>query len=459
MNGDELRARARRHLGPHFTRKESWDSEFPVFVRGDGCYLVDTEGDRYLDGLAGLFCVNMGHGRADVAQAASDQIGTLAYASNWGMAHPPAIEAASLIAELAPGDLNTTFFVNSGSEAAETAIKFSRQYHLSQGQPERTKIISREFAYHGTTMGALSVTQLPTIKAPFGPLLPGVRCVPNTLGYVGDCGPASELPCIEAIEQVILEEGPETIAALFAEPVQNGRGALVAPDGYWQEVRSICDRYGILLVSDEVICSFGRLGHFFGHGVTGVVPDIITFAKGSTSGYAPLGGMIARESLVHDLYGSSKGGVFTHGATWGGHPVSTAVAVANITAMRDEKVLDNVVERGPKIKAALDSLRDAHRCVKDVRGTGFFYAIELMADNNSGRDLTEAEARVVLREVLPESFKRTKVILRGDDRGATMLMVSPPLVADDEVLGELLHGIDAMLTDVEKAIEPNSPLQ
>jgi adenosylmethionine-8-amino-7-oxononanoate aminotransferase len=454
VNGSELRARARRHLGPHFTRKAAWDSDFPVFVRGEGSYLIDTEGERYLDGLAGLFCVNMGHGRTDIAAAATKQIGTLAYASNWGMAHPPAIEAASLIAELAPGDLGTTFFVNSGSEAVETAVKFARQYHRSQGEPQRTKIISREMAYHGTTLGALSVTQLPKIKEPFGPLLPGVRSVPNTLGYLGDCGPANQLPCVQAIEQVIAEEGPETIAALFAEPVQNGRGALVPPVGYWQELRKICDRYGILLVSDEVICSFGRLGHWFGHGLTGVVPDMITFAKGSTSGYAPLGGMIAREQLVQDLFGSSKGGVFTHGATWGGHPVSTAVAVANIRAMRDEEVLENVSGRALKVRAALDSLQQAHRCVKDVRGTGFFYAIELMADHNSGRELTEQESLTVLREVLPESFKRTKVILRGDDRGATMIMVSPPLVADDDVLDDLLHGIDGMLTDVEKAVQP-----
>src|SRR5690349_1750561 len=454
VNGNELRARARRHLGPHFTRKPAWDSDFPIFVRGDGCYLIDTEGERYLDGLAGLFCVNMGHGRSDIAAAASEQVATLAYASNWGMAHPPAIEAASLIAELAPGDLGTTFFVNSGSEAVETAVKFARQYHRSQGEPQRTKIISREMAYHGTTLGALSVTQLPKIKEPFGELLPGVRSVPNTLGYLGDCGPAAELPCVQAIEQVIHEEGPETIAALFAEPVQNGRGALVPPVGYWQELRRICDQYGILLVSDEVICSFGRLGHWFGHGLTGIVPDMITFAKGSTSGYAPLGGMIAREQLVDELFGSSKGGVFTHGATWGGHPVSTAVAVANMTAMRDEKVLDNVSGHAPKIRAALDSLQREHRCVKDVRGTGFFYAIELMADHNSGRELTEQESLTVLREVLPESFKRTRVILRGDDRGATMIMVSPPLVADDDVLDALLHGIDGMLTDVEKAIQP-----
>jgi len=454
VHDTELRAKARRHLGPHFTRKDTWESEFPVFVRGEGSYLYDTTGQRHLDGLAGLFCVNMGHGRADIAKAAADQVGTLAYASNWGSAHVPAIEAATLIAELAPGDLETTFFVNSGSEAVETALKFARQYHRSQGAPERTKIISREMAYHGTTMGALSITQLPKIKDPFGPLLPGIRSVPNTLGFVGDCGPATELDCITEIEAVILEEGPETIAAVFAEPVQNGRGALVAPDGYWPALRALCDKYGILLVSDEVICSFGRLGHWFGHGVTGVVPDMITFAKGSTSGYAPLGGMIVREQLVTELYDSPKGGTFTHGATWGGHPVSTAVAVANISAMRDEKVLENVATHGPKLRDALNSLKDAHRCVKDVRGTGFFYAVEMMADNHSGRELTDAESLTVLREVLPEAFRRTKVILRGDDRGAPMLMISPPLVADEEVLSELLHGVDAMLTDVEKAVQP-----
>ncbi|GAA1025085.1 MULTISPECIES: aspartate aminotransferase family protein [Amycolatopsis] len=454
MNVTELRATARRHLGPHFTRKDTWQSEFPVFVRGEGSYLIDTEGRRHLDGLAGLFCVNMGHGRADIAKAAAEQVGTLAYASNWGSAHPPSIEAARIIADLAPGDLGTTFFVNSGSEAVETALKFVRQYHRSQGAPERTKIISREMAYHGTTMGALSVTGLPKIKEPFGPLLPGIRHVPNTLGLTGDCGPADQLDCVRAIEAVILEEGPETVAAVFAEPVQNGRGALVPPEGYWPALRALCDKYGILLVSDEVICSFGRLGHFFGHGLTGVVPDLITFAKGSTSGYAPLGGVIVREQLVTELYDSPKGGVFTHGATWGGHPVSTAIAVANISAMRDEKVPEHVLSEGPKLQAALESLKDAHRCVKDVRGTGFFYAIELMADRDGGRELTDQESLTVLREVLPESFRRTGVILRGDDRGATMLMISPPLVADTDVLDELLHGVDGMLTDVEKAIQP-----
>lgn len=454
MDSAELRGRARKHLGPHFTRKEAWARDFPVFVRGEDCYLFDADGNRYLDGLAGLFCVNMGHGRPDIARAGAEQIGTLAYASNWGYAHPPSIEAASLIAELAPGDLGTTFFVNSGSEAVESAVKFARQYHRSQGAGERTKVISRNMAYHGTTLGALSVTGLEKIKEPFGPLLPGMRHVPNTLGFLGDCGPAEELDCVRAIEQVILEEGPETVAAVFAEPVQNGRGALVPPDGYWAALRALCDKYGILLVSDEVICSFGRLGYWFGHGLTGVVPDMITFAKGSTSGYAPLGGMIVRERLAAELFDSPAAGSFAHGATWGGHPVATAVATANITAMRDERIPEYVQATGPSLRSGLDSLAQAHRCVKDIRGTGFFYAIELTADREGGRELTEQESRTVLGEVLPEAFLRTKVILRGDDRGATMLMVSPPLVASEETLSELLHGIDGMLTAVEKAVQP-----
>lgn len=453
MDTAELRDKARRHLGPHFTRGDQWRTgDMPVFVRGEGCHLFDSDGRRFLDGLSGLFCVNLGHSRGDIVSAATKQMDLLPYSTNWGSAHPPAIEAASLIAELAPGDLNTTFFVNSGSEAVESALKFVRQYHTSQGQPGRTKIISREMAYHGTTMGALSVTGIPKIREPFGPLLDGVRHVPNTLGLEGDCGPAAELDCIRRIERVIAEEGPETIAAIFAEPVQNGRGALVPPDGYWPELRRICDEHGILLVSDEVICSFGRLGSWFGSSRYGVVPDLVTFAKGSTAGYAPLGGVITREPLVEQLFDAGTRGGFTHGATWGGHPMATAVAAATINAMREESVLANVESRAPGLRAGLDSLRESHRCVKDIRGTGYFYAIELTADRGTGHELTDEQSRQVLREVLPQAFRRTGVILRGDDRGATMLMVSPPLVAADDVLTELLSGIDGMLTDVEAAV-------
>lgn len=450
MDTAELRDKARRHLGPHFTRGQRWRAaEMPVFVRGEGCHLFDSEGRRFLDGLSGLFCANLGHSRGDIVSAASKQMDLLPYSTNWGSAHPPAVEAASLIAELAPGDLTTTFFVNSGSEAVESALKLARQYHASKGEPQRTKIISRNMAYHGTTMGALSVTGIPKIRAPFEPLLEGVRHVPNTLGLTGDCGPAAELDCVRSIERVIAEEGAETIAAIFAEPVQNGRGALVPPDGYWPELRRICDQNGILLVSDEVICSFGRLGSWFGSARYGVTPDLITFAKGSTAGYAPLGGVIVREPVIEQLFDHGERTGFTHGATWGGHPVATAVAAATINAMREESVLSNVEHRGPQLRAGLESLQSAHRCVKDVRGTGFFYAIELMADRNTGRELTDEQSTRVLHEVLPKAFARTGVILRGDDRGATMLMVSPPLISGEEVIGELLSGIDGMLADVE----------
>lgn len=453
MDTATLRAKARRHLGPHFTRKDAWRSEsLPVFVRGDGCHLFDSENRRFLDGLSGLFCVNIGHGRSDIVAAATKQMEQLPYASNWGSAHPPAVEAAALIAELAPADLETTFFVNSGSEAVETAVKFARQYHRSQGEPHRSKIISREFSYHGTTLGALSLTGIPKIREPFQPLLPGVRHVPNTLGYTGDCGPAAELDCVRAIEQAILDEGPETVAAVFAEPVQNGRGALVPPDGYWTELRRICDRYGVLLVADEVICSFGRLGHWFGSELVGAEPDLITFAKGSTSGYAPLGGALVREPLVAALFDSPLAGSFTHGSTWGGHPVATAVAVANLTAMRDERIPDNVARVGPVLGEQLRRLGEEHRCVKEVRGTGLFYAIELTANSDTGSELTDQESQQILHEVLPAAYRRTGVLVRGDDRGATMIMVSPPLVSDSEVISELVHGLDGMLADIEAAI-------
>jgi adenosylmethionine-8-amino-7-oxononanoate aminotransferase len=447
----DVRSLAQQHLFPHFTRGQVWyGGDLPVIVRGEGSYLYDESGTRFLDGLAGLFCVNMGHGRSDIPAAATKQMEQLAYWTNWSAAHPASVEAATLIAGLAPGDLNTVFFVNSGSEAVESAIKFARQYHVSQGQPQRTKIISRDMSYHGTTLGALAVTGIPKFKAAFGPLMPGVRHVPHTLGeVVPEGGTAADLPSVRAIVAAIEEEGPETVAALFAEPVQNSRGALVPPEGYWQELRSICDRYGILLVSDEVICAYGRLGEWFGSAKYGVVPDLLTFAKGSTSGYAPLGGVLIREELARDLLTSPQAGVFTHGSTWGGHPVSTAVAVANITAMRDEDVLGNVRRLEPHFQAGLDKIRDAHPTVLEWRGTGFFYALEFTGDRHSGRELTEQQGIELVREVMPAAMRSVNLITRPDDRGATMLMLSPPLVADREVLDDLLSGVDAVVAAVD----------
>ena len=434
----DIRELARNHLLPHFTAADAWrDEGLPVLVRGEGCHVYDDAGRRHLDGLAGLFCVNMGHGRSDIVAAAAKQMETLAYAPNWASAHPPVVEAASLIAGKAPGDLDVVFFVNSGSEAVESAIKFVRQYHRSNGEPGRTKIIARDMAYHGTTMGALSVTGIPKYREPFGPLLTGVRHVPNTLGRTTE-------ECVAEIERVVAEEGAQTIAAVFAEPVQNSRGALVPPDGYWRELRALCDRHGILLVADEVICGFGRLGAWFGSALFDVVPDVITFAKGATSGYAPLGGMIVRTPLAESM------DTFTHGATWGGHPVATAVAVANLTALRDEDIVGNVARLGPRLRRGLEGI--GSRVVKEVRGTGYFYAIELMADRETGAEFTQEQATRVLRQVIPSAMRETGLITRADDRGATMLMISPPLVADEAVIDELVGHVEHVVTRVEKTI-------
>lgn len=454
MNSSDVRLLAQKHLFPHFTRGDVWyDSDLPVIVRGEGCYLYDDRGRRFLDGLAGLFCVNMGHGRADIAAVAAKQMEQLAYWTNWSAAHPASAEAATIIAELAPDDLDTVFFVNSGSEAVEAAIKFARQFHVSQGSPHRTKILARDMAYHGTTLGALSITGIAKYKMPFGPLLPGVRHFPNTLGEsVSKDGTAADLPSVKALVAAIEEEGPETIAALFVEPVQNSRGALVPPAGYWQELRSICDRYGILLVADEVICAYGRLGDWFGSTKYGAVPDLITFAKGSTSGYAPLGGVVIRGDLARSLLNSPRAGTFTHGSTWGGHPVSTAVAVANLTAMRDEDVLGNVRSLERHFQEGLDAIRDAHQSVREWRGTGFFYALEFTGDRETGRELTERQGTELVRQIMPAAMRAVNLITRPDDRGATMLMLSPPLVADREILQQLLDGVDAVAAAVDQHV-------
>ena len=452
MTNSENRTLAQRHLFPHFTTGKVWrDPNLPIIVSGEGCYLIDEDGNRFLDGLAGLFCVNMGHGRTDIPAAATKQMSKLAYWTNWGSAHPAAVEAATTIASLAPGDLDVTFFVNSGSEAVESAIKFARQYHRSQGQPERTKIIARNMAYHGTTLGALAVTGIPAYKEPFGDLMPGVRHVPNTLGEtIPEGGTAADLPSIQAILQVIEEEGADTIAALFAEPVQNSRGALVPPPGYWQELRAICDRFGILLVADEVICGFGRLGEWFGSTKYDVVPDLLTFAKGSTSGYAPLGGVLIRTPLANALLDSPAAGIFTHGATWGGHPVSTAVAVANLGALQEENIPGNVRSLEPYFQAGLNQIRDAHRSVLEWRGTGFFYAIELTGDRESERTLTPEQSKELLGSVMPKAMREVNLITRPDNRGATMLVLSPPLVADQAVLDDLLTKVDHVMSATDK---------
>jgi len=441
------REKAQAHLLPHFTKGTHWRSDAMATIdRGEGCYVWDTDGNMYLDGLAGLFCTNMGHGRADFAAVAMKQMEKLAYFPNWGWSNGPAADAAAFIAENAPGDLDEVFFVSSGSEAVESALKFARNYHLSQGDTGRYKVIAREWAYHGTTLGTLAVTGIPKFKTHFGPMLwDGTRHVMNTCGdEVPEGGTAADLASIRAMEEMILAEGPETIAMISAEPVQNGRGAVVPPDGYWQELRKLCDKYGILLHADEVINAFGRLGYWTGSERFGVVPDMITFAKGVTSAYQPLGGVIIRKPLVEAVWDSEMG-FFNHGSTFGGHPVACAVAVANMTAMRDEKVFDNVLGNEDFFKAGLNDIMANNKCVGDVRGTGYFYAIEFWKDGPNGVPLSDAEAKALQTGVLGGFVRDAKIMIRPDDRGATMLILSPPLVADREVLTDLLGRVDQIV--------------
>ena len=437
-----LTTNALAHTVLHFTPGKLLKSGgAPVFVRGEGIRIWDQEGNSYIDGLAGLFSVQIGHGRADIAAAAGEQMRTLAYMPSWSATTPPTIEASNLIASLAPGDLDVVFLVSSGSEAVESAIKFSRQYHSARNEPRRVKVISRNLSYHGTTLGALSATGLTGMREPYGPLLYGFRKVPNTLGFDDGVEAAAR------VEEAIIEEGPESVAMVLAEPVQNGGGSIVPPAGYWQELRRICDKYGVLLCADEVINGFGRLGEWFGCEVMGVVPDLVAFAKGATSSYAPVGGLLIRQPVFDELMDSHIG-MFNHGATWGGHPVVAATCVANLTALRDEDVVGNVRRLGGYFREQLDRMTAGHRMVSDVRGMGFFYALELTADRETGRRLTPEQVGVLLKETLPPIMMEEGLYTRADDRGEPKILLCPPLISTRSDIDEMVSMVDRTLERV-----------
>jgi len=437
----EVRSAAQAHVVPHFTKGAAWNAnDLVVMDHGEGCYVWDTDGNKYLDGLAGLFCTNLGHGRSDLAAAASKQMEKMAFYPNWGFTHEPVSQAATMIAEVAPGDLEDVFFVSSGSEAVESALKFARNFHVANGDESRYKVISRDWSYHGTTLAALTVTGVPKFRKTFMPMMwDGVRHVRHTLGDTADA-----LDSAKAVEDMILAEGPETVAMVIAEPVQNGRGCVVPPDGYWPELRRICDKYGVLLCADEVICSFGRLGHFFGSERFGVVPDMITFAKGVTSAYLPLGGVVVRRPLLETIW-ESEVGLFNHGSTFGGHPVSTAVAVANIQAMHDEGVMEHVRANESYLRDGFAALVENHNVLREYRGAGYFYALEFMADRANGVDLSDEQAQGLQSGVLARFLREEGLLVRPDDRGATMLTFSPPLVADKTVIDDLHEKADRVV--------------
>ncbi len=445
---DGLQEAARRHLWMHFTRMSAApDQEIPVIVRGEGVWVYDQNGKRYLDGLSGLFTSQIGHGRTELAEAAARQASTLAYFPVWSYAHPTAVELAARIADLTPGDLNRIFFTGGGSEAVESAWKLARQYFRVTGQPERTKVVSRNIAYHGATMGALSITGLPEIKTPFEPLVPGSVRVPNTnfyrAPYFGDDLEAFGRWAADAIEQAILMEGAETVAAVFLEPVQNAGGCFPPPPGYFPRVREICDRHGVLLVSDEVICAWGRLGHYFGSERFGYQPDMITMAKGLTSGYSPLGALAVSDRLVEPFL---NGASFLHGITFAGHPVSAAVALANIDVFEKEHLLDHVRTHESAFMASLETLRDLP-IVGDVRGAGYFYGIELVKDKETKETFDDDEAEHLLRGFLSGALYDAGLICRADDRGDPVVQLAPPLTCGPEEFAYMTDVLRSVLTE------------
>jgi adenosylmethionine-8-amino-7-oxononanoate aminotransferase len=434
----DLSKTAYEHLWMHFTRMSSYEkAPVPTIVRGEGTYIYDAEGKRYLDGLAGLFVVQAGHGRTELAEAAAKQAADLAFFPVWSYAHPKAIELAERLAHHAPGDLNKVFFTTGGGEAVETAWKLAKQYHKLNGSPGKYKVISRAVAYHGTPQGALSITGLPELKAPFEPLVPGAHKVPNTNIYRapihGDDPEAFGRWAADQIEQQILFEGPETVAAVFLEPVQNAGGCFPPPPGYFQRVREICDQYDVLLVSDEVICAFGRLGTVFACDKFGYVPDIITCAKGMTSGYSPIGAAVISDRIAEPFWKGDD--VFLHGYTFGGHPVSAAVALANLEIFEREGINQHVLDNEGTFFRTLDTLRDLP-IVGDVRGDGFFYGIELVKDKATKETFTEEECDRILDGFVSKSLFENGLYCRADDRGDPVVQLAPPLIADRETFEE-----------------------
>ena len=440
----------RDHLWLHFTRHSTYEKggEMPLIVKGEGHKIWDSHGREYIDGLSGLFVVQVGHGREELAEAAAQQARELAFFPLWSFAHPRAIELADRLATMAPGDLNRVFFTTGGGEAVESAWKLAKQYFKLTGKPNKHKVISRAVAYHGTPQGALSITGIPPLKEMFEPLVPGAHKVPNTNfyrrpDYLGDDEKAFGRWAADRIAEAIEFEGPDTVAAVFLEPVQNAGGCFPPPPGYFERVREICDEYDVLLVSDEVICAFGRIGEMFGCSEFGYVPDIITCAKGLTSGYSPIGAMITTERLFEPFKDGTNS--YAHGYTFGGHPVSAAVAMANLDIMEREGIIANVQQNGPVFRSTLEKLLDIP-IVGDVRGHGYFYGIELVKDRETKETFNDAESERLLRGYLSGALWEAGLYCRADDRGDPVIQLAPPLIIGQPEFDDIEQRLRSVLT-------------
>ncbi|HEX2052326.1 MAG TPA: aspartate aminotransferase family protein [Actinomycetota bacterium] len=451
-NDNSLEQAARRHLWQHFNQPPGPDTPSPLIIeRGEGSYVWDTSGRRYLDGMAGQYAVQVGHGRTQLSEAAARQASELAFFPLWTNLHPAAARLAERIAGLAPGDLNRVFFTTGGGESVESAWKLAHQYFALRGEPQRTRVIAREMGYHGTTLGALSAGGVKSMREPFLPLLndQSSHVATTNRRHCNMCAghPACTLACADEIEQEVLRLGPETVAAVFLEPVQVIGGCLMPAQGYFARVREICDRYGALLVSEEAICAFGRLGEWFGCTRFGFLPDMATFAKGVTSGYAPLGGVVISDRIAEAFV--DAGTSFSHGITFGGHPMCCAVALANIDLMEREGLNQRVRQLEPEFRSRLEGLLD-HPLIAEVRGLGYFYALEMGRD---GEPLSDDERSWLTGEFLSRRLPALGLLCRVDDTGNPVIQLAPPLVAGPPEFEEIERILRQALDDAWSHIE------
>ncbi len=435
-----------KHLWHGNMQHRGLDARPPLEVASaDGCYVLDADGRRYLDGMAGLFCVNVGYGRREIVDAVAAQMAQLAYYP-LTQSHGPAAQLAARLAGLLPRGLSRVFFSNSGSEAVETALKMARQCARRMHPGEnRYKVIARHRGYHGFTMGALSATGQTPRRAAFEPLVPGFLHVPPPDHYrCGFCSsqPACTLGCADEIDRVIRMEGPETVAAVIAEPVIGGGGIFPAPDGYMERLRATCDRYGVLLIADEVITGFGRTGKLFGFEHAGILPDILTFAKGLTSAYLPLGATVASERIFETFYGDAQSDAkFAQVSTFGGHPSSCAAGLANLDILTRERLWENSALVGAYLMEKLRAIRSPW--IGEIRGRGLLIGLELVTDA-AKTPLPEARMVQLLREI------RDAGVLAGRNNDSVpgycnVLMFAPPLILTHAQADEIAAAVESCL--------------
>jgi adenosylmethionine-8-amino-7-oxononanoate aminotransferase len=417
-----------------------------VLVEGNGCIVKDIDGKEYIDGLAGLWLVNVGHGRQEIGQAMAAQASKLAYASSSQATTVPAIQLATLLADITPGDLSTVFFCSGGSEAVESAVKIARQHHHLTGSPKRFKIIGRRGSYHGATFGAMSVSGMRHVQEPyFSPFMQGTMHVAQPYCYRCDYRhtyPACDVYCVDAIDQLIQHEGPDTVAAVIAEPVSASAGIVIPPPEYLPRLRQICDRHGVLLIVDEVINGFGRTGKMFASEHWNLVGDIMTMAKGLSSGYAPIAATVCRPKVV-EPFASEKGKRLGHLLTFGGQAVACAAALANIAILQREHLVDNAASMGAYLLEQLQELPARHPTVGDVRGIGLLAAVELVKDRTSKEKFAmDSEEVTTLNALLIDRGLLT--------RATHTILLSPPLCITRAEVDRVVEIIDDSLSAFEQ---------